>query len=162
MNSNVFRNILLWGVVTLFVAIGVAYAAPGDVFMGTWHLNEAKSKLPAGALKVSTITYTASGGNVTCILAGTDGSGQPFQSSWTGKFDGKSYAVTNSSPGPIDMRFYRLISSRILSGTEIVAGKVSDRGRLVVSEDGKTLTVTFHHTGTDGPAMTRTTFYDKQ
>ncbi len=162
MNVKVFRNIFLWGVATLFAAIGMAYAAPGDVFMGTWQLNEAKSKLPAGALKVSTITYTASGDSITCTLAGTDGSGQPFQSSWTGKFDGKSYAVTNSSPGPTDMRFYRLISSHILSGTEIVAGKVADRGRLVVSEDGKTLTVTFHHTGADGPAMTRTTFYDKQ
>lgn len=162
MNARVFRNIFLWGVATLFAATGMAYAAPGGVFMGTWQLNEAKSKLPAGALKVSTITYTASGENITCTLAGTDGSGQPFQSSWTGKFDGKPYAVTNSSPGPADLRLYRLISSHILSGTEIIAGKVADRGRLVVSEDGKTLTVTFHHTGADGPAMTRTTFYDKQ
>ncbi|HEV2288325.1 MAG TPA: hypothetical protein VGR81_05160 [Candidatus Acidoferrales bacterium] len=140
----------------------MAYAAPGDAFIGTWKLNEAKSKLPAGALRVSTITYTMSGGNITCILAGTDGSGHPFQSSWTGKFDGKSYAVTNSSPGLTDMRSYRLISSHILSGTEIVAGKLADRGRLVVSRDGKTLTVTPYHTGADGSAMTRTTFYDKQ
>ena len=162
MNRRMLRNIVLWSVTILFAAIGMAYASPGDVFMGTWQLNEAKSKLPAGALKVSTITYTTSGDNLTCSLAGTDGSGQPFQSSWTGKFDGKSYPVTNSSPGPTDMRSYRLISSHILSGTEIVAGKVADRGRLVVSEDGKKLTVTFHHTAADPPVMTRTTFYDKQ
>jgi hypothetical protein len=162
MKRKMFRKTLLCSVAILFAAIGMAYAAPGDVFMGTWNLNEAKSKLPAGALKVSTITYAIFGDNVTCTLAGTDGSGQPFQSSWTGKFDGKSYAVTNSSPGPTDMRSYRLISSHILSSTEIVAGKVGDRGRLVVSEDGKMLTVTFHHTGVDPPAGTRTSFYDKQ
>lgn len=162
MNTKVFRKAFLWIVAMLFTAIGLAYAAPGDAFMGTWRLNEAKSKLPASALKVSTIAYTTSGGNITCILAGTDGSGQPFQSSWTGKFDGKSYAVTNSSPGPTDMRSYRLISSHILSGTEIVAGKLADRGRLIVSEDGKSLTVTFYHTGADDPAGTRTTFYEKQ
>ncbi len=162
MNGRMLRNIVLWSVTILFAAIGMAYAAPGGVFMGTWHLNEAKSKLPAGALKVSTIAYAASGDNVTCTLAGTDGNGQPFQSSWTGKFDDKSYAVTNSSAEPADMRSCRLISSHILSCTEIVAGKVADRGRLVVSEDGKTLTVTFHHTAADPPVMTRTTFYDKQ
>lgn len=162
MNGRTFRNILLCSVVILFAVVGMAYAAPGDVFIGTWKLNEAKSKLPAGALKVSTIAYSTSSGNITCILAGTDGSGQPFRSSWTGKFDGKSYAVTNSSPGTTDMRSYRLISSHILSGTEIVAGKLADRGRLVVSEDGKRLTVTFYHTGADDPAGTRTTFYDKQ
>jgi hypothetical protein len=162
MSLKVFRNILLWGVAALFAAIGMAYAASGGVFMGTWRLNEAKSKLPAGALKVSTITYAVSGGDITCTLAGTDPTGQSFQSSWTGKFDGKPYAVTNSSRGPTDLRFYRLVTSHILSGTEIVAGKVADRGRLVVSQDGKTLTVIFHFTGADGAAITRTTFYDKQ
>ena len=162
MNAKLCRNTFLWIGTIVFMAVGMAYGAPGDAFMGNWQLNEAKSKLPAGVLKVSTITYSTSGETITCVLAGTDGSGQPFQSSWTGKFDGRSYAVTNSSPGPTDMRSYRLISSHILSSTEIVAGRVADRGRLVVSEDGKALTVTFHHTGADGPAMTRTTFYDKR
>ena len=160
MNARAFRNTLLWAIAILFAAIGVAYAASTDVFMGTWQLNEAKSKLPSGATKNSTVTYSVSADSVTCTIDGTDATGQPLHTSWTGKFDGKSYPVTGDPS--TDMRSYRLISSRVLSAVEFKGGKVVGRARVVVSDDGKTRTVTVHNTGANGATITTISVYDKQ
>lgn len=45
-----------------FIGVAMVYAA--DAFMGTWKLNEAKSKLTPGAPKNNTVVYEATGGNV--------------------------------------------------------------------------------------------------
>src|SRR5271169_4399593 len=62
-----------------------------DVQMGTWTLNEAKSKFAPGASKNSTVVYQAMGDEVKVTVEGTNGSGQPTHNEWTGKFDGKFY-----------------------------------------------------------------------
>lgn len=160
MNIKAFRNILLCTVAILFAAIGMASAAGTGVFMGTWQLNEAKSKLQAGASKDSTVTYSPSGANITCTIDGTDGNGQPIHNSWTGKFDGNFYHVTGDPT--VDTRSYRLISSHILSATEMKSGKVVGRARVVVSDDGKTRTVTVHNSGANGATVTTISVYDKQ
>ena len=49
-------------VVTLalcFVSVAVCFAA--DSFMGTWKLNDAKSKIGAGSPKNTTVVYEAAG-----------------------------------------------------------------------------------------------------
>ncbi len=46
-------------------------------FMGTWKLNEAKSKIPAGAPKNSTVVYEPSDDTVKVTVDGTDASGNP-------------------------------------------------------------------------------------
>ena len=60
------------------------------------------------------------------------------------------------------MRSYRLISSHTLSATDSKGGKVTDRARIVVSADGKTLTVTVHSTDAKGMRTTTIAVYDKQ
>jgi hypothetical protein len=160
MSGKLFRNTLLWTIAILFAAIGMAYAASGDAFIGTWQLNTAKSKLPAGAARNSSVTYSVSGDKVICTIDGTDASGQPLHSSWTGKFDGKSYPVTGDPS--TDMRSYRLINAHILSATEMKGGEVVGRARVVVSDDGKTRTVTVHNTGVNGATITTIAVYDKQ
>lgn len=160
MKVKLSRNTLLWTVAIFFAAIPTAYAAGTDFFMGTWQLNEAKSRLQANAAKDSTVTYSMSGDNVVCTIDGTDGNGQPLHNSWTGKFDGKSYPVTGDPS--VDMRSYRLISSHILSAVEMKGAKVVGRARVVVSEDGKTRTVTVHNTSPNGATITTISVYDKQ
>lgn len=160
MSRKLSRNVFFCIAAILFAAVGTAYAAETDVFMGTWHLNEAKSKLQAAASKDSTVIYKVVGDSVTCTIDGTDGNGQPLHNSWTGKFDGKSYPVTGDPS--TDMRSYRLISSRVLSAVEFKGGKVVGRARVVVSDDGKTRTVTVHNTGANGATITTISVYDKQ
>jgi len=62
--------------------------------MGTWKLNEAKSKLAAGMPKNSTIDLEAAGDSVKGTIDGTDSAGKPAHNEWTGKLDGKDYPVT--------------------------------------------------------------------
>lgn len=45
-----------------FVGVAKAYAA--DAFMGTWKLNEAKSKFSAGEGKNNTVVYEVAGDSV--------------------------------------------------------------------------------------------------
>ena len=96
----------------LLLAAGIAYAAGIDAFMGTWKLDEAKSKITAGVPKNSTVVYTMDGDNVKVGIDGTDAKGQTFHSDWTGKFDGKEYALTGDSS--TDMRSYKVINGHTL------------------------------------------------
>src|SRR5208283_2905213 len=78
---------------------GVAVCYASDPNMGTWKLNEAKSKFPTGATKNTTVVYSSAGDMTKVTTDGTDGNGKPVQSEWTGKFDGKDYPVTGGSSG---------------------------------------------------------------
>ena len=74
---------------------GVALCAAADsAMLGTWKLNEAKSKIPAGASKSVTVVYEAAGDDLKCTIDGVDGAGKPTHTEWTGKIDGKDYPVT--------------------------------------------------------------------
>lgn len=160
MKVKVFRKVLFWTVAILLVAVGMAYAAGTDAFMGVWRLNESKSKLSAGAAKDSTVVYRMFGDRVICMIDGTDISGQLFHNSWTGKFDGKFYPVTGDPS--VGMRSYRLVSPYILSAVEMKGGKVVGRVRVVVSNDGKTRTVTVRSTGASGATVTTIAVYERQ
>ena len=46
-----------------------------DVNMGTWKLNEAKSKFSPGSPKPSTVVYESAGDNTKVTVDGTDGRG---------------------------------------------------------------------------------------
>jgi hypothetical protein len=76
----------------LFIGAAVCFAA--DANMGTWKLNETKSKFGAGATKNTTVVYEAAGDMVKVTVDGVDSDGKPVHSEWTGKFDGKDYPVT--------------------------------------------------------------------
>ena len=56
-----------------FVGVAVCFAA--DAFIGTWKLNEAKSKIAAGSLKNTTVVYEAAGDSVKVTTDGTNGDG---------------------------------------------------------------------------------------
>jgi hypothetical protein len=128
--------------------------------MGTWKLNEAKSKISPGATKNHTVVYEAAGDSVKVTVDGVDGDGNPTHSEWTGKFDGKFYPVTGDPTS--DMRSYRKINNRTLALTGKKNGKVTLRGRLVVSANGRTRTVTTSGTDSKGKRFSTRAVYDKQ
>lgn len=70
-------------------AVAIALTAADNPSMGTWKLNEAKSKIAAGAGKNTTVVYSAAGDQTKVTTDGVDASGKPGHSEWTGKFDGK-------------------------------------------------------------------------
>ncbi len=128
--------------------------------MGTWKLNEAKSKLAPGAPKNNTVVYVAAGDNVKVTVDGTDKDGKPIHNEWTGKFDGKDCPVTGDPTS--DARSYKTVDAQTLELTVKKDGKVTVSGRIVVSADGKTRTVTTSGTDPQGKKVESTSFYDKQ
>jgi hypothetical protein len=150
------RKILSTLALCLVVA-AVCYASPQ---MGTWKLNEAKSKLAAGANKNTMVVYEAAGDSIKVTTDGTAPDGSPSHSEWTGKFDGKSYPVTGDPTS--DMRSYKQLGTHTLLLTATKNGKVTLSGRIVVSADGKTRTVTLSGTDANGKKFTSTAVYDKQ
>src|SRR5262245_60711448 len=75
------------------VLAGTVALAADSARRGRWRLNEAKSKIGAGAPKNSTVVYSAAGDSVKVTVEGVDGTGKASHSEWTGKFDGKDYPV---------------------------------------------------------------------
>lgn len=152
------RTILLT-LVAFFAAAVVCFAAD-DANMGTWKLNEAKSKLPAGATKNHTVVYAAAGDSVKVTVDGVDSKGNAVHNEWTGKFDGMDYAVTGDSGS--DMRSYKRMGPHTLAMTIKKGGKVTMSGTVAVSADGKSRTVTVNGTDAMGMKVSSTAVYDKQ
>ncbi len=151
------RSIL--AVLVFLSGVGLALAADTDVTMqmGTWKLNDGKSKFSPGAAKNTTVVYAPAGDMIKITTDGVDKDGKPTHSEWTGKFDGKDYPVTGTTSH--DSRSYMPAGKHSLSFTVKKAGKTIQTGKVAVAADGKSRTVT---TTGDDPSMNNTSVYDKQ
>src|ERR1700746_2433110 len=103
----------------LFVVAAVLFGAlvcsADDVNMGTWKLNEAKSKITPGTQKNMTVVYEAAGDQIKVTVDGVAGDGSAAHNEWTGKFDGKNYAVTGDPTS--DTRAYTKVNAHTLAMT---------------------------------------------
>jgi len=144
--------------VTLLIGATMCFAA--DPNLGTWKLNEGKSKIAAGLPKNTTVTYDAAGDGIKATVEGVDGQGKPTHNEWTGKYDGKDYPVTGDSSS--DTRSLKKINDRTLELTAKKDGKVTITGRIVVAADGKSRTLTANWTDAMGKKAKSVAVYDKQ
>jgi hypothetical protein len=154
------KKAILLTLPALFAAVGVCFAQGADANMGTWKLNEAKSKLSPGMGKNTTVVYAAAGNSVKITVDGVDAAGNPAHNEWTGKFDGKEYPVTGDPAS--DMRVYKRVNDHTLALTIKQGGKVTQTIRIVVSADGKSRTVTVRGRDAKGKKFSSTAVYDKQ
>jgi hypothetical protein len=106
------------------------------------------------------VKYEAAGDKVKVTVDGVDGMGKPAHNEWTGKFDGKDYPLMGDSSA--DTRSYKMVDAHTTELINKKAGKVTATGRIVVSADGMSRTVTV--TGMDpmGMKVTYAAVYDKQ
>jgi hypothetical protein len=153
------RMICLLSFVMLFAAASACMAA-ADVNLGTWKLNEAKSKFSPGAPKNTSVVYEAAGDSVKVTVDGVGADGQPTHNEWTGKFDGKDYPLTGDPSA--DSRSYKKIDARTMELTNKKDGKPVATGKITVSADGKSRTVAVSGTDASGKKVTSTAVYDKQ
>ena len=149
--------LLTFGV--LFAAASACMAAD-DANMGTWKLNEAKSKFSPGAAKNTSVVYEAAGDSIKVTVDGIGADGKPTHNEWTGKFDGKDYPLTGDPSA--DTRSYKKVDARTMELTNKKAGKPVVTGKITVSADGKSRTVTISGTDASGKKVTSTAVYDKQ
>jgi hypothetical protein len=148
------------GLTLAFCLLGWAACFAADPQMGTWKLNEAKSKITPGTTKFNTVTIKNMFGNIKVTSDGIDGTGKPVHVEWSGKFDGKDYPVTGSPDS--DARSYTKMNDRTLHVTVKKNGKVTATAHSVVSADGKSRTSTVTGTTPKGKKFKNVAVYDKQ
>src|SRR6266404_104562 len=140
-----------------FVAAAVCFAA--NPHIGTWKLNEAKSKPVPGMGKNTTVTYTEQKDKIKVTVEGVDKDGKPTHSVWVGKFDGKAYALKGNLP--YNSIAYKVVNDRTNDITAMKDGKMNWSGRITVAADGKSRTVTVNGTDAKGKKFSGKAFYDK-
>jgi hypothetical protein len=144
--------------VALSLAMTVASLA-ATPHVGTWKLNETKSKIPAGMGKNNTVTYTEQKDKIKITVEGLDKNGKPVHSVWVGKFDGKAYPLKGSPS--VDAVAYRTVNDRTNDITALKGGKVMWSGKITVAPDGKSRTVTINGTDANGKKFSGKAVYDK-
>ena len=150
---------------TLLLTIALSFAAAATAFaqaphMGTWKLDEAKSKVAPNSIKNSTVMYEMAGDNIKCTTDGVDAKGNPQHTEWTGKFDGKDYPLTGEADA--DTRAYTMVNDHTLTLVSKKQGKTTVTGRVVLSTDGRTRTLTTTSDDASGKKVTSTAIYMKQ
>jgi hypothetical protein len=140
------------------VAVAVGFAANPNI--GTWKLNEAKSKIPPMAPKNNLVVYEAAGDSVKVTVDGVSGDGKSFHSEWTGKFDGKDYPLTGDPTA--DTRAYKTVDAHTTDLVNKKDGKIVATGRIVISADGMSRTLTVSATDASGKKVKYSGVYDKQ
>jgi hypothetical protein len=146
------------------IAVALSFAVTltslaANAHIGTWKLNETKSKLPAGMGKNNTVTYAEQKDKIKITVDGVDKNGKPTHSVWVGKFDGKAYPLKGS---PLSNAVaYRTVNDRTNEITSLKDGKVMWSGKITVAPDGKSRTVTINGTDANGKKFNGKAVYDK-
>ncbi len=150
---------MLVALALLLTASAATFAA--NPLIGTWKLNEGKSKFAPGAAKNTTVTYApAKGDMIKCTVDGLDKNGKPIHWTWVGKFDGQPYEIKGSPS--FDTLTYKPVNDRTNNTTAMKDDKVVMTATITVAKDGKSRVVTITGTDAKGKKFTDTTYYDKQ
>ena len=136
-------------------------AQASDPRIGTWKVNVAKSKYnpgpPPQSLTVK-VEPSGQGEKVTAEFVNADGTHTTTQ--YTANFDGKDYPLTGSQLA--NTVSVKRINARTTERIDKKDGKVAQTLRRVVSQDGKTMTVTVKGTNAQGQAVNNVIVFDKQ
>jgi hypothetical protein len=160
-----WRTLTLGVVLALGVVLGAdianLWAQASDPRMGTWKLNVAKSKYsPGPAPQALTVKVEPSGKGEKVIAEFVNADGTRTTTQYTANFDGKDNPLTGSQMA--DTVSLKRIDARTTERTDKKGDKVAQTLRRVVSQDGKTMTVTTKGTNAQGQAVNNVVVFDKQ
>jgi len=150
-------RIAVMAVVLSFAITAASRAANSHI--GTWKLNESKSKIPAGMGKNNTVSYAEQKDKIKITVDGVDKNGKPTHSVWVGKFDGKAYPLKGSPSA--DAVAYKTVNDRTNEIIALKGGQVMWSGKITVAADGRSRTVTTNGTNPDGKKFSGKAVYDK-
>src|SRR5262245_29850386 len=144
----------------VLVAAFVTVAAAADPFDVTWQLNTAKSKYdPGPAPEKVTLTIQVVGATATVKTESTF-EGKPYATSYKVTLDGTPAPLQGSPVA--DMISVKKVDERTRETKTTKGGSPVSESRVVVSADGKTLTITGSGLNPKGEKNTFTAVYDKQ
>jgi hypothetical protein len=152
---------------TLIAAVAVAFSFAGataclaaNAHVGTWKVNEAKSKFGPGMGKTNTAQYAEKKDQLQVTVDGVDKDGKPTHGVWMGKTDGKMYKVKGNLAW--DAMAYKMVNDHTYDLNATKGGKASWSGRSTVAADGKSRTLDMNGTGADGKKFKAKVVYDKK
>jgi hypothetical protein len=160
-----WRTLTLGVVLALGVVLGAdianLWAQASDPRMGTWKLNVAKSKYsPGPAPQALTVKVEPSGQGEKATAEFVNADGTRTTTQYTANFDGKDNPLTGSQMA--DTVSLKRIDARTTERTDKKGDKVAQTLRRVISQDGKTMTVTTKGTNAQGQAVNNVVVFDKQ
>jgi len=164
-NRHFWRNRRMMKTRIAVMALALSFMAAGACFaanphMGTWKLNETKSKFAPGMGKNTTVVYSEQKDKMKVTVDGVDKDGKPTHGVWVGQADGKTYKMKGNLAW--DAAAYKVVNDHTYGITTMKGGKVFTNGETTVSADGKTRTVTVNGTNADGKKFKSKTVYDKE
>ena len=139
--------------------MGAASCFAANAHMGTWKLNEAKSKIASVMGKNLTVVYAEMKDKMKVTVDGVDKDGKPTHAVWEGMADGKAYKTKGNLAW--NAAAYKVVNDHTYEITTMKGGKVFTHGKSTVSADGKTRTVATEGTGADGKKFKSKAVYDK-
>ena len=152
----------LVGVGVLSVVVRAAQASAPDEhsqLLGVWSLNLARSTYsPGPAPKSETRTYVREGKDVQGTIDRTFADGRREHIEYTANFD-REYPVTGTEA--YDHVILKRIDPRTAEAVLSHAGRVFGVARRVISNDGKSMTITFTREAVTGPGVRNVAFYSK-
>jgi hypothetical protein len=146
--------------VILIAGLSILSAQGADPRVGTWHLNVAKSKYsPGPAPKSQMLKIEAAGKGETVSSETVSATGEKTTTSYTAEFDGKPHPLKGSALA--DMVTLKRIDGNTTERVDSKGGKTVITYHRVVSQDGKTMTVTSKGTNAQGQATANVVVFEK-
>ena len=138
-----------------------AVLAQSNPWLGMWKLNLAKSTFAPGQTpRSTTFNFQGAGANLTNTVDTVDASGSAIRLVRTHNYDGQPHPL----PGDPDQdtRSYTRVDANTVISASTKAGKLVQVATLVLSPDGRTITITTRGTNAGGQQVNTVAVYDKQ
>jgi len=138
-------------------------ALEADNSLGTWKINIAASKYTPAPWPVKSLMSVreAVPGGVKVTTTGERADGTAINTIYSANYDGTPAGVTGKGAPYDTVSIKEIDANTFLYEAKSTTGKYSASGRIVISNEGKTMTLTAKGTDTDGKDMTVMLVYDK-
>lgn len=156
------RRLLILVLVMAITSAATAFSADNSI--GTWKVNLEKTKYTPAPFPVKSATQIreVAPGGVKVTNTGERIDGTAINATYTAKYDGTPSSVSGQG-SPYDAVSIKQVDANTFTwDAKKTGGRYQSHGRIVISPDGKTMTLTSKGTNSDGDPMTVTLVFDKQ
>jgi hypothetical protein len=156
------KSLLKVSLATFFaIVVSSSVALAAENWLGTWKLDAAKSTYsPGPAPKSLTLKFEATPAGIKFTGDGVGADGKAVHSMYVSKFDGKDVPYEGNPDA--DMASPKKVNDNSYDNTWKKGGKATITGKVVVSADGKTMTINQTGTNAKGEAVNNSIVYNKQ
>ena len=156
--GSLLRKALFALTITTIAAMGA------DNSLGTWKLSVEKSKYTPAPIPIKSLTTVreASDGGVKVTTTGQRADGTEINTNYSAKYDGSASTVTGTGLLYDTISIRQVNANTFTDERKKTGGSYQATGRTVISNGGKSMTVTTKGTSAEGKAFTSTLVFEKQ